>query len=107
MRFEAYIVKPCNQCKKCGQRIYFLCSGNHTFASIRGSESYELLKNAFKNVIAEINQVISDGSVMVEEKRYTLNFVLGGDYKVFHQSTSACYNTCNTIGGWCMYIDPR
>lgn len=64
-----------------------LHAGNHTFASIRGSESYDLLKNAFKDVIAEINQVISDRGVMIGEKWYTLSFILGGDYKVLMYST--------------------
>ena len=56
--------------------------GNHTFAAVRGGESYELLKLAFRPAIEEVNAVIADPFVEVDGKRIKLDIVLGSDYKV-------------------------
>ena len=53
---------------------YVYTSGNHTYAAIKGAESYELLSQGLESVIADVNQVV-DGQVKLE-------FYLGSDYKV-------------------------
>ena len=58
--------------------------GNHTFAAIRGKESYELLSIAFSNLIQDINSVINKGQMKIGDTNYQLKFLLGGDYKVLH-----------------------
>ena len=56
--------------------------GNHTFAAIRGKESYELLFTAFGDLIRDINNVIKKGQIKIGDNNYQLKFLLGGDYKV-------------------------
>ena len=60
----------------------FTILGNHTFAAIRGKESYELLSTALSDLIRDINGVIKKGQIKVGDTTYQLNFLLGGDYKV-------------------------
>ena len=62
--------------------MYTLPSGNHTYAAIKGGESYELLSQGLGSVIAEVNQVITKGSVTVDGREVKLEFYLGSDYKV-------------------------
>ena len=58
--------------------MYF--SGNHTFAVIRGKESYQLV-GALSAVIGEINSLVTSKSLAVLPG-VTVEVVLGGDYKV-------------------------
>ena len=51
--------------------------GNHTFAAVRGCESYKLL-SSLSPVIDEINSLIQSPTV----DGYDIELVLGGDYKV-------------------------
>ena len=51
--------------------------GNHTFAAIRGSESYHLL-SSLSPVVDEINSLIKTPIV----DGYDVDVQLGGDYKV-------------------------
>ena len=51
--------------------------GNHTFAAIRGKESYSLL-SSLTDVITDINSLIEDP--VLDGKQ--LRVVFGGDYKV-------------------------
>ena len=60
----------------------YILSGNHTFAAIKGEESYELISQGLGSVIAEVNQVIEKGSVLVCGQDVKLEFYLGSDYKV-------------------------
>ena len=55
-------------------------SGNHTFAAIRGKESYQLI-GALSVVIGEINSLVVSESLAVLPG-VKVEVVLGGDYKV-------------------------
>ena len=66
--------------------ILCTCTGNHTFAAIRGKESYELLSTAFSELIQNINETIDSGKLAVGGTDYELKFLLGGDYKVIMES---------------------
>ena len=57
-------------------------SGNHTFASARGSETYEFLRNCFAPVWLELAQLIANPVVHVQGVDYNLDIVCGSDYKV-------------------------
>ena len=56
------------------------CAGNHTFAAIRGTESYSRLQS-LTVVLEDMNSLIADSYINVEGRR-RLRIVLGGDYKV-------------------------
>ena len=56
-------------------------SGNHTIAIVKGSESYNTLKEAFGSVFSEINDTIKKGHIVANESQYNVEFFLGGDYK--------------------------
>ena len=58
------------------------CIGNHTFAVVRGAESYELLKEGLCPVLSEINDLMEEHAIELLDTVYELKFVLGGDYKV-------------------------
>ena len=55
-------------------------SGNHTIAIVKGSESYNTLKEAFGAVFSEINDTIKQGLIVVNDSQYNVEFFLGGDY---------------------------
>ena len=55
--------------------------GNHSIAIIKGGESYESLLS-FKPVLDNINKVVTQGNISIKDKVYSLEFFLGGDYKV-------------------------
>ena len=58
-------------------------SGNHTVATVKGSESYNTLKEALGSVFSEINDTIKKGHIVANESKYHVEFFLGGDYKLF------------------------
>ena len=66
--------------------LYFL--GNHTFAAIRGKESYQLV-GALSVVIGEINSLVASESLSVLPG-VKVEVVLGGDYKVSMQGLHKC-----------------
>ena len=55
--------------------------GNHTFAAVRGTESYSRLQS-LAVVLEEMNSLIADPYIDVEGRRWQLHILLGGDYKV-------------------------
>ena len=61
---------------------YVLLLGNHTFAAVKGSESYELLSSAFAPVFQELNEAIVNPCVEINGVHYELDLVFGSDYKV-------------------------
>ena len=63
---------------------YYAHAGNHTFAVVRGMENYHLLKDGFKPVLQEIQELIKKKVVEVKGEIYELDFFLGGDYKVIN-----------------------
>ena len=56
--------------------------GNHTFASVRGPEEYDFLKECFAPVWKELQDLMVDPYIYVEGRKYNLNIVFGSDYKV-------------------------
>ena len=54
--------------------------GNHTFAAIRGCESYQLI-GALSEVIGEVNSLVTSRSLPAVPG-VTFEVILGGDYKV-------------------------
>ena len=71
----------------------YILSGNHTYAAIKGEESYELISQGLGGVIAEVNQVIEKGSVLVCGQDVKLEFYLGSDYKVWFCPTRVATTT--------------
>lgn len=57
-------------------------TGNHTIAVVKGKEEYDTLKESLGNVICDVNALIQEGGMMVDGQKVTLDFYLGGDYKV-------------------------
>ena len=47
-------------------------SGNHTIAIVKGSESYNTLKEAFGTVLSEINETIKQGHIIVNDSKYMM-----------------------------------
>ena len=57
-------------------------TGNHTIAVIKTSEDYDNLRAGLANVTSTVNELIKAGFIMINGKKVTLEFYLGGDYKV-------------------------
>ena len=60
--------------------FFLLRLGNHTFAAVRGMESYFCLQS-LAVVLEEMNSLIADSYIDVEGRQW-LQILLGGDYKV-------------------------
>ena len=56
-------------------------TGNHTIAVIKTSD-YGNLRAGLANVTSAVNELIKAGFIMVNGTEVTLEFYLGGDYKV-------------------------
>ena len=56
--------------------------GNHTFSSVKGQEDYDFLKVCFEPVWEEVGEVIAHPILYIKEEQYSLDIVLGSDYKV-------------------------
>ena len=65
---------------------FYQILGNHTFAAIRGTESYSLL-SSLKDVLAEINSLIKEPVLNGKQ----LRVVFGGDYKVKSKLIILCH----------------
>ena len=57
-------------------------TGYHTYASARGHETYEFLRDCFAPVWDEVAELIANPVIRVNEGDYTLEVVCGSDYKV-------------------------
>ena len=81
-------------------------AGNHTVAVIKGEESYEALES-FKPILDDINNLVQNNKIEKAGKSYSLEFFLGGDYKVYTiqtgcTSTMTYYN--NNIIKYIQYL---
>ena len=56
--------------------------GNHTIAVVKGKEEHETLKESLSNVIRDVNSLIDDGHMIIDGRKVSTEFFLGGDYKV-------------------------
>ena len=87
-------------CTHCGIDVL---TGNHTFAAVRGHESYDLLSSAFSHVFEEVNSVIEDPYIEIDGETWKLEIVAGGDYKVcmymhmYFQHTFTQFYVCALI----------
>ena len=41
--------------------------GNHTIAVVKGKEDYDVLKESFKDVLRDINEVVAEKKIDVDE----------------------------------------
>jgi hypothetical protein len=55
--------------------------GCHTIAEVKGTESYETLRDSFGEVFKDINESIKKKKLCINGKELTLENFLGGDYK--------------------------
>ena len=62
--------------------LYYLLTGSHTVAVVKGEESYDLLKNSFSVLFNTINKIIRVGKVTVDGCDIKVEIFLGGDYKL-------------------------
>lgn len=60
----------------------FLHVGNHTYAAVKGGESYSFLKECFAPVWQEVAGIILDPTFVVGEELIHLEIVYGADFKV-------------------------
>ena len=59
-----------------------LYTGNHTVGIVAGKEDYDVLKISYKELFAEIIDLIDKGEIEVDNNKIPLEFYLSGDYKV-------------------------
>ena len=59
-----------------------LYTGNHTYASAKGHETYEFLRDCFAPVWEEVADLIQNPIIRVNDVKCTLEVVCGADYKV-------------------------
>lgn len=75
--------------------------GNHTIAVVRGKEDYDTLKDSFKDVFQEINEMVAQEKIAVNEGTVNLEFFLGGDYKFILLMMGLSGATSNHACVWC------
>ena len=63
------------------QKLWFV-TGNHTFAAVKGTESYSLLLS-MNEVLEGINSLLVETCIDVAGKRWELHIVTGDDFKVW------------------------
>lgn len=75
--------------------------GNHTIAVVKGKEDYAVLKNCFKDVLSDINDLIRVKKIDLGEDIVNLEFCLGGDYKFILLMMGLSGATSNHACAWC------
>ncbi|XP_031555876.1 uncharacterized protein LOC116292664 [Actinia tenebrosa] len=83
-----------------GQNI-LSSAGNHTVALVVGNEDYQQLKVSLANVTRDVNNLIKEGSITVEERKFNLEFFLGGDYKFLFNAMGMKAATSDNSCIWC------
>jgi hypothetical protein len=48
--------------------------GNHTIAVVKGKEDYDVLKESFKDVLWDMNEVVAEKKIDVDEGTVNLEF---------------------------------
>lgn len=56
--------------------------GNHTFAAINAQENYDTLSSDMNDVMKSINNLVAKPEIEIGDKIYTLDIIMGSDYKV-------------------------
>lgn len=62
--------------------LYHTNIGNHTFAALNAHEDYEVINTGMEEVMNQINALIAKPQIKIDDTTYTLEIILGGDYKV-------------------------
>lgn len=62
--------------------VFFIYSGNHTVAIIKGHESYELLQKSCSKVLSQVNKLVESKKITMDGKDIPVEVYVGGDYKV-------------------------
>ena len=75
--------------------------GNHTIAVVKGKEDYAVLKNCFKDVLSDINNMIREKKIDLGEYIVNLELFLGGDYKFILLMMGLSGHTSNHACAWC------
>ena len=58
------------------------CTGNHTFAAINAQENYDTLSSEMNDIMKSINDLIATPEINISDEIYTLDIIMGSDYKV-------------------------
>ena len=66
-------------------------TGNHTYASARGHETYEFLRDCFAPVWDEVAELIANPVIRVNEGDYTLEVVCGSNYMYMYMYIHIIY----------------
>jgi hypothetical protein len=75
--------------------------GNRTIGVVNGKEDYSTIKEAFTDIIDELNQLIADGKLNVEGNDINIEFFLGGDYKFILMMLGLKGAISNYACAWC------
>ncbi len=75
--------------------------GNRTIGVVNGKEDYSPIKEAFTDIIDELNQLIADGKLNVEGNDINIEFFLGGDYKFILMMLGLKGAISNYACAWC------
>lgn len=62
--------------------FFFIYSGNHTVAIIKGHKSYELLQKSCSKVLSQVNKLVESKKITMDGKDIPVEVYVGGDYKV-------------------------
>ena len=74
---------------------------NRTIAIVNGSEGYQTLQEAFREIFEDINKMIASGKLTVNNKEVNTEFFLGGDYKFILLMLGLKGTTSNYACAWC------
>ena len=62
--------------------LYYVHADVHTVAVLKTPESYEALRDGFRDTLASINSLADDGEITLEGVTYNVEVVCCADYKV-------------------------
>lgn len=75
--------------------------GNHSVGVVKGSESYHTLKESFKDIFKEINDLNDKKKITVKWKELKVELFLGGDYKFILNMLGLKGATSHYACSWC------
>lgn len=75
--------------------------GNHTIAVVKGAEKYYTLKESFRDVFEEINQLNERKTIQVRGRDCEVELFLGGDYKFILIMLGLKGATSHYACAWC------
>ncbi len=82
--------------------------GNRTIAVVNGPEEFEVIKTAFQDIFTEINNLISQGYIVINGEKIKTEIFLGGDYKFILMILGLKTATSNYSCAWCkLHKDDR